>query len=293
LAPLPEDQRKPEPVNGSLAPPPYGVDVEGLLEKDSTLSIIRRAMLLKRLQLLLKAHSMNIFGAFTFGSLIKTFLPGFVWLVAIVMLEFDIAQMLGEQPVLWTYSQSKDQAALVLAIPVSILLGLLSNIIVFMGLNDWLVRAPMKRANPDLCALYDDLARRIRDKCWTSLDGADQKLKAAFYERIDPELVLLHSIGVDKLAYVREQYWYHLEFQLNLLLSMGAVALALVLSSSVNGASFHMRVILVVACLIGAALVMGGLLAAARKNYERHIAKLATLMVAVLCPSDEQETSGS
>ena len=39
----------------------------------------------------LKAVAMNIFGAFTFGSLIKTFLPGFVWLVAIVMLEAGIS----------------------------------------------------------------------------------------------------------------------------------------------------------------------------------------------------------
>jgi len=34
---------------------------------------------------------MNIFGAFTFGSLIKTFLPGFVWLVAMVMVSVDVA----------------------------------------------------------------------------------------------------------------------------------------------------------------------------------------------------------
>jgi hypothetical protein len=36
--------------------------------------------------------TMNIFGAFTFGSLIKTFLPGFVWLIALGIVAVDIAQ---------------------------------------------------------------------------------------------------------------------------------------------------------------------------------------------------------
>jgi hypothetical protein len=50
---------------------------------------------------------MNIFGAFTFGSLIKTFLPGFVWLIAIVILEAFVAQMLGRVS-LWSYLQTKE-----------------------------------------------------------------------------------------------------------------------------------------------------------------------------------------
>ena len=104
---------------------------------------------------------MNIFGAFTFGSLIKTFLPGLVWLLAILMLEIDIAQMLQVEPMLWTFVRTKDQAALVLAIPASILIGLVSNIVVFMGINDWLVRTPVRHSHRDLCALYDALAQRI------------------------------------------------------------------------------------------------------------------------------------
>lgn len=235
---------------------------------------------------------MNIFGAFTFGSLIKTFLPGFVWLAAIVLLEADIAQMFGAKPVLWGFAQTREQAALVLAIPASILLGLLSNIVVFMGVNDLLVRTPVKRANPDLCALHDDLAQRLREKCWSSLNGANQTLKAVFDAHIDPELVLLHTIGVEKLAYVREQYWFHLEFQLNLLLSAGAVAIALAVSSVLNAASMQMGLMYVLICLVGAALVMRALLAAARKNYARHVAKMASVMAAVLCPAKPQETPG-
>lgn len=236
---------------------------------------------------------MNIFGAFTFGSLIKTFLPGFVWLAAIVMLEADISQLLQNKPVLWGYAQSKDQAALVLAIPISILLGLLSNIIVFMGLNDRLVRTPVKQSNSALCALYDDMARRIREQCWNSLSNVNPELKPAFDANIDPELVLLNSIGVDKLAYVREQYWYHLEFQMNLLLSVGGIALALVLSAMLNVTSRESLIFLALGYGLAAAMTIRGLLTAARKNYARHLAKMATTMAAVLSAPEPQATTNS
>jgi hypothetical protein len=236
---------------------------------------------------------MNIFGAFTFGSLIKTFLPGFAWLVAIVLLESDVQQWLGGKPALWTYAQTKDQAALVLAIPASILLGLLSNIFVFMGINDRLVRAPVKNANPGLCDLYNMLARRIRDKYWGALDGADPKFRPAFDENIDPELVLLHTLGVDKLAYVREQYWYHLEFQLNLLLSVGAVALAFTVYALLNVPSKLSAVALALSCIALGLLMMRWLLIAARKNYSRHLAKIATIMAAALYQPDPTKADHS
>ncbi len=231
---------------------------------------------------------MNIFGAFTFGSLIKTFLPGLVWLLAILILEIDVARMLNAEPPLWNFVKAKDQAALVLAIPASILIGLISNIVVFMGINDWLVRIPVRRSNPDLCALYDALAQRIRERCWTSLKDAAPRLKGAFDTNIDPEVVALHTIGVEKLAYLREQYWYHLEFQLNLLLSLAAMAVALVLLIVTSAASAELRAALVLTCIVVTALIMAALLKAARKNYCRHVAKMASMMAAVLCPADSE-----
>jgi len=235
---------------------------------------------------------MNIFGAFTFGSLIKTFLPGFVWLLAIVMFEADISQWAGHEPALWNYAKTKDQAALVLAIPASLLLGLLSNIVVFMGVNDRLVRAPVKRAGPGLCALYEMLAQRVRDRYWEGLRGADQAFRNSFDRSVDPELGLLQVLGTEKLGYVREQHWYHLEFQLNLLLSVGAIALALSVSVLLNVASVPLRAFLSAACAAAAALVIWGLLLAARKNYARHLAKMATVMAVALHQSEPQKPAG-
>ena len=233
---------------------------------------------------------MNIFGAFTFGSLIKTFIPGFVWLIALVLLETALEELAGnKEPALWSYVSNKEQAAVVLAIFGAVLLGLLSNILVFMGINDKLVRFPVQASNAELCALYDSLAQRVRDRYWSALEGIDQGLRSAFNKNIDPELVLLHGIGVEKIAYVREQYWYHLEFQLNLLLSIGAVAVAAVVWILLKQPISAWGFFLALSCGLFALLAMRGLVLAARKNYARHLAKIATIMAAALYRSPPEE----
>ncbi len=95
---------------------------------------------------------MNLFGSFTFGSLIKTFIPGLVWALAMLLYWRDadawLPKLLPSLP-----STGDGQTLLVLAIPVGILLGLLSNIVVFMGVNDWLVRHRVQISHAPLYAL--------------------------------------------------------------------------------------------------------------------------------------------
>lgn len=230
------------------------------------------------------AAVVNVFGAFTFGSLIKTFIPGFGWLIALLLIWRDLHSWVPALPPLPPVPTSSDQQnALVLAIPIAVLLGLLSNIIVFMGVNDGLVRRPVERANPQLFALYRLAVRRMRDQYWTSLDCTDAALRRSFDEHIDPEILMLPTVEVTRLAYVREQYWFHLEFQVNLLFATFVGLLALLASPEIAGAPR------VEAAWRGgtAVVLLGGacwlLLRAARKNYCRHVAKMTSLITATLC----------
>ena len=138
---------------------------------------------------------------------------------------------------LWKILGNEEQAStvLILAFPASIFVGLLSNVVVFMGLNDFLVRTPFRKKRAELFALHAKLSQQVREKCWTALGLNDPALKRSFDEWADPEIIIVERIGADKLAYVREQYWFHLEFQLNLLISFGAIFVALVVSG------FHQR----------------------------------------------------
>jgi len=228
---------------------------------------------------------MNIFGAVTFGSLIKTFLPGLVWLIAFVILDADLAQLCGYESYVWKTLANKDfaPAILVLAFPASILIGLLSNVVVFMGLNDFLVRNPLKKKQRELFDLHTSLSNKVREECWTALALGNPALKSAFDKWTDPEIIIIERIGADKLAYVREQYWFHLEFQLNLLISLVAIFIAISASIFINyGFNFGLIAERMAAATIACGFVCYGLLMAARKNYERHIAKMASLMIALL-----------
>jgi hypothetical protein len=238
-----------------------------------------------------KVNGLNIFGAFTFGSLIKTFLPGIVWLLALGLLEADIARLRGVAPLISTFVQAKEQAALVLAFPAAILLGLISNIVVFMGINDWLVRNPVKRANPTLFALYEQLVGRIRSQCSETLALDQQQARHDFDTHTDVELIMLAELGTTTLAYVREQYWYHLEFQMNLLLSLVGLFLGVALNTWLGqgaGISLFLNIFLYFLLFFAVGVL---LLEAARKNYARHISKMLSLMVGVLCQKEKKASA--
>jgi hypothetical protein len=231
---------------------------------------------------------MNIFGAFTFGSLIKTFIPGFVWLVALWLLWRGAAALIPVLPPLPTLPESEYQNALV-ALPLAILLGLLSNIVVFMGVNDALVRGPVKRRATDLFALQDWVIRRVRDKYSARLGAMEQAVASAFYQHADAEWLILDRIGVKHLAYVREQYWYHMEFQVNLFLAVATALVGLLagLAPDMWGPAPRPAA----EWIVTATVVLGGLcwflLRAARKNFHRHVAKMTSLMVAAVCEETE------
>ncbi|KPF92973.1 hypothetical protein IP86_23700 [Rhodopseudomonas sp. AAP120] len=229
---------------------------------------------------------MNVFGAFTFGALIKTFLPGFVWLAAIVLGETQLAPWFG-WPSWGNYviAANNQTLATVLAVPLSILLGLGSNILVFMGINDRLVRKPMRMTKEPLFELYDELSALLRARCWSAINCIDASHAGAFRDSIDPEQLLLHRVGVNTIGYVREQYWFHLEFQMNLWLSITIFSAAF--CGYLIGSHAPTRAIVIVGFYAGASWV---LISAARKNYCRHTEKMASMMAAVLAGTDKDPT---
>jgi hypothetical protein len=227
---------------------------------------------------------MNVFGAFTFGSLIKTFIPGFVWAIALTLLWRDLHAVFSAIVPAIPPLAGEEQTVLVLAIPAIILLGLLSNIVVFMGLNDRLVRNPLRRRDPGLFALHDSLVQQVRAKYWQSMGMPDDTLKAGFLRHADAELLILKAIGLSELVYVREQYWYHLEFQVNMLLGTACSLLALVASPSVTGSRLTGAILCrVVLEIIGFSALCSLLRRGALKNYHRHVGKMCTLMAIDLC----------
>ncbi len=228
---------------------------------------------------------MNVFGSFSFGNLIKTFLPGFVWLCVFALLEI---YLFGEDS--WVITQLPRQSTTVhiLIFPLAILAGLISNIVVFMNINNWLVRDPFEKNNPGMYNLYKVLCDQWIDRCCARIE-CDEECRKAYKENIDAELLLLNEIGIEKISYVREQYWYYLEFCMNLMLSLVAL---LVISVLVSVTTFKMPLLSLPLALsslfLSAVCIL--LFVAARKNYYRHVQKMVSLLAAALPAIDDSDT---
>lgn len=235
---------------------------------------------------------MNVFGTFTFGNLIKTFLPGFLWLIVIIFIESLFAEYSGRHNLYSLFTSSKNhtsansipQSALLLSIPIAILFGLISNIIVFMFVNDWLVRKPFADKYPDLKALHDQFCNRIISNKAHLIGFENEIHKKQFLNEVDSEIIILADYDLPKFAYIREQYWYYLEFQMNMLLATISLLVVLFLYfCQINvGFGWHFTnfVTLIPLCIL--------LLYSARKNYMRHITKMVSLYASTIIEQEKE-----
>ena len=132
---------------------------------------------------------------------------------------------------------------------------------------------------------------RIRSQCRETLALDQQEARHDFDTHTDVELIMLAGLGTTTLAYVREQYWYHLEFQVNFLLSFVGLFVGAALNAGL-GPCTGMSLLLNLFLYFLVFPVMGALLlTAARKNYARHISKMLSLMVGVLCQREKKASA--
>ncbi len=162
---------------------------------------------------------MNLFSAFSFGSLIKTFLPGlvlfFVLLVYIELFGYWIHGYLGifvslfKNPLLITF----------ISIPASIFLGVILNSIVFSGLSGYLLENKHQKNNKSFYEFRKYVISKTNEKMSTFFDLSEEQ-KEIFKQTVDPRYFFLHKESLTNLMYLRESYWYYLEFQLNTLVAI-------------------------------------------------------------------------
>ena len=162
---------------------------------------------------------MNLFGAFSFGSLIKTFIPGlvqfFVLLIYLELAAYWIHEYVGiyehllKNPVLFTF----------IAIPASIFLGVVLNSIVFSGLSDYLLENKHEKDNETFYSFKRSIIDKINERMSKYFDLSEDE-KKIFKKIIDPRYFFLHKESLANIMYLRESYWYYLEFQLNTLVAI-------------------------------------------------------------------------
>lgn len=166
---------------------------------------------------------MNLFGAFNFGSIIKTFLPG-ITLFFVLSLYLELLFHLVNHPLhIFEFYGENTGLLTLIAIPVSIMLGVTLNSVVFSGLSNFLLEKRHKQQNAEFFALRKAMNEKINRHMAARFD-LDTEQTAQIADHLDPRYLLLHKMKLDNLMYLRESYWYFFEFQLN---SLVAVTIAM------------------------------------------------------------------
>ena len=236
---------------------------------------------------------MNVFGAFSFGRLIKTFLPGFIILLSIPLYAEAMLLAVGSGHSLlhWTYSNAV--LASVISIPLSLILGIISNIVFFAFLTERIIRKPFNENNQ----AFNDTQQKISEWIVSHYEAKDvipRDIFKDFKNYIDLDFFLLPQIQLDKLIFLQESYWYYLEFQLNLILSLVLFAVSILFLYSVHvfktGFNLWSYLFFVVLCSFVLSFLIYISLKAAKLNYEKHRKKLLSLQLGAVC-LDKNEKS--
>ncbi|MEJ2308419.1 MAG: hypothetical protein P8Z78_03755 [Gammaproteobacteria bacterium] len=229
---------------------------------------------------------MNLFGAFGFGSLIKTFLPGLLFFFAFLGYIEIFLYLVHGYTGLYAYLFSKPVLLTAIAIPASVILGATLNSIVFSGFSEWILE---KRHKAE-CSDFYDFRRRMFSK--VTQTAADQftlgdEDRNAFMTHVDPRYFLLHRRSLENIMYLRESYWYYMEFQLNTLMALWIglpailVALVIVMRESLLGLQAG------IASMALILLVYTGFsrlfLTSARDNLDAHRKKELSLLIGTAC----------
>lgn len=223
---------------------------------------------------------MNLFGALTFGRIVKTFLPGFVVFVSLIAgIDAAVCLLRADAALHWIARNSA--ALMVLAIPSSLVLGLFLNSLFFAFLSKYLIGVDAyRRNNPDTLEIEEACVREMRDQVAKDLSIADstKQLLESNLERgvgravFRYDFLLMPYVSLAHYQVLQDSYHYYMEFQTNLAASLGLLeALGLMRIFAESGtepftiaAKIWLAGILTMICVSMIVVCIK----AARKNYE-------------------------
>ncbi len=217
---------------------------------------------------------MNLSGVFSYGNLLKTFLPGLLLLCGFILL--------ADSYILYDPGQStKRLAEELMKTPTisiafiasgSIFLGIISNSVHFKWTIPFLGKM-FERKNQDFIDFKKAVFLEI-DGHYAKLLSISEKYQPIGKYGFDARAFLLNRTDVVVLQYLRESYWYYMEFQINSIGASIILSIALTIYAAVNFQAGNINyvsfvLILVVLCLF-TTLIVVVFFKAACENYEKH-----------------------
>lgn len=182
-----------------------------------------------------------MFSAFSFGSVIKTILPGTILSVAMVMiLEALWLFLAGESLIVQLISSEWLTVSTAALVPLSLILGFLLNTLVWLTINK---RLRAERDAKLSGTVFPELRRRLSAQLWDEIrqhlgDRGETPGQVSYPSRESLEYFYLPIISLSSLNYLWESYFSWYEFQINtacavLALDLSSLALLWVLWSQI------------------------------------------------------------
>jgi hypothetical protein len=175
-----------------------------------------------------------MFGAFSFGKIIKTILPGTILCLGVLLLVEALGWKFRGSSVLWFLSEEKRLTAFTAAlVPLSLMLGFFLNTFLWMTVNKRVRRIARRDVDAEG---YANLRKAILRRRNEGLARLATDFAVSEPPRESLEYYFLPRITQERLGFVWESYFSWYEFQMN-------SAYALLLASVPAG--YYLNVILV------------------------------------------------
>jgi len=216
---------------------------------------------------------MNIFGTFAYGNIIKTFIPGIFIVFGMFLIIDSVNFWTVGKYLLIEYGSKNPILAVALMIPVAIFSGILCNSFCFSWFTPKFIGKEYLEKNSEFEEYRKSLSGEIVSHYANVLSIPDN-LKDNFNKYTDINSLLLVRKDLSALQYLRESYWYYLEFQVN-----SIVAVAIIALGSISHVLLRYNADLMSGGAVFPYLFMVGLFAiviiklfwkAAKMNYKRH-----------------------
>ncbi|NQU21172.1 MAG: hypothetical protein HQ567_07815 [Candidatus Nealsonbacteria bacterium] len=225
---------------------------------------------------------MDLIGSFSFGQLIKTFLPGFIALLGVSFYVDLLSLCVFNHSPMISFIKEEPLAFLGFAIPFSVILGGLSNTVNFLLLIPWLIVRHFRENHRAICELESNLERDVIEDVMGRRQWSSDRAEV-FRKHVNARALMLHKVDLEKVLYVKDSFWPYLEFQVNLLLCgtfsfPGAIAFLIVLQNHAQASLLVMITALVLGVLTYACLA-AALICAARRNYYYYQIKYISLLI--------------
>lgn len=238
---------------------------------------------------------MNVLGVFTFGRLIKTFLPGLILFSSLLIYVEIIGFVLFGKLTLSRLILGDSALFITLLIPSSIIAGIFSNTLFFAYANDFFISGHHRREYPEFYEFEKHITKLIKQQISTDI-GVPEYLRPGFERYLDVGHFVLDKTPLDKLIFLQESYWYYMEFQVNGILATifaaPAIALSWVLFSLQNGLASYLVLLVLVTMMVLSMFLFKVMRDGAMKNYDRHKKNHFSLIMGVfffenqkLCPN--------